>query len=550
MKRSNLSIMARLFKLVKPLYPVLAAAITTGVIGFLFAIFITMMGGYAILAAIGQPILSLKTIITIGIICAIGRGAMRYIEQYCNHYIAFKLLALFRDKIFKALRKLSPAKLESKDKGNLIAVITTDIELMEVFYAHTISPIAIAILTSLIILIYLSTFHVLMALLALVGYLVVGLVIPVVSSKIGSKDGANYRKQFGSMNSFFLDSLRGLKETIQYDNGENRYEQINRQTDTLSDTQMKLKDVEGKMLSITNTIVVLFGLFMLVLSAVLYQRGLIGIDGVILGTLAMMSTFGPVIALSALANDLVQTFASANRVLDLLDEEPIVEEVSNGKVVSFDKVSVQNVTFAYNQEEILSNLSMDIDKNSIIGISGKSGSGKSTLLKLMMRFWDVSKGRVSMSGVDIRKINTDSLRDNESFVTQDTQLFNDTIFKNIRIAKLDATLEEVMEACKKASIHDFIMSLPKKYDTTIGELGDRLSSGERQRIGLARAFIHNAPLILLDEPTSCLDSLNESIILKSLNEAREDKTIVLVSHRKSTMRIAQKVFAVENGRVS
>lgn len=550
MKRSNLSIMARLFKLVKPLYPVLAAAIATGVIGFLFAIFITMMGGYAILTVIGQPVLSMKTIIVVGIVCAVGRGLMRYMEQYCNHYIAFKLLALFRDKIFKALRRLSPAKLESKDKGNLISVITTDIELMEVFYAHTISPIAIAVLTSLIILIYLSTFHILMALLALAGYLVVGLVIPVVLSKIGAKDGSNYRVKFGSMNSYFLDSLRGLTETIQYGNGEKRFEQINEQTDSLSNTQMKLKNAEGNMLSITNTIVVLFGLFMLVLSASLYQRGVIGIDGVILGTLAMMSTFGPVIALSALANDLVQTFASANRVLDLLDEEPIIKEVTNGKDVSFKNVSVQNVTFAYNQEEILSNLSMDIDKNSIIGISGKSGSGKSTLLKLMMRFWDVSKGRVSMSGVDIREINTDSLRDNESLVTQDTQLFNDTIFKNIQIAKLDATLEEVMEACKKASIHDFIMSLPKQYETTIGELGDRLSSGEKQRIGLARAFIHNAPLILLDEPTSCLDSLNESIILKSLNEAREDKTVVLVSHRKSTMRIAQKVFAVENGRVS
>lgn len=545
MKRSNMSIMARLFKLVKPLYPVLAVAIVTGVIGFLFAIFITMMGGYAILTAIGQPVLSIKTIIILGIVCAIGRGMMRYLEQYCNHYIAFKLLALFRDKIFKALRRLSPAKLESKDKGNLIAVITTDIELMEVFYAHTISPIAIAVLTSLIILAYLSTFHILMALLALAGYLIVGLVIPVVSSKIGSIEGANYRKQFGSMNSFFLDSLRGLRETIQYGNGENRFEQINRQTEELINTQQKLKNVEGKMLSVTNTIVVLFGLFMLVLSAILYQRGIIGIDGVVIGTLAMMSTFGPVIALSALANDLVQTFASANRVLDLLDEEPIVKEVVGGKDVNFENISVQNVTFAYNsEEEILSNLSLDIDKNSIIGISGKSGSGKSTLLKLMMRFWDVSKGRVSMSDVDIREINTDSLRDNESFVTQDTQLFNDTIFNNIRIAKLDATLEEVMEACKKASIHDFIMSLPKQYDITIGELGDRLSSGEKQRIGLARAFIHNAPLILLDEPTSCLDSLNEAIILKSLNEAREDKTIVLVSHRKSTMRIAQKVFAV------
>lgn len=551
MRRSGMNVMGQLIGLVKPLSHIMVLAIVTGVLGYLSAIFITIFGGLAILDVLGFPgAIALQTLFAAVIAFAVARGILRYIEQLSNHYIAFKILAIIRNKVFTALRRLAPAKLEGKDKGNLISIITSDIELLEVFYAHTISPIAIALLTSLIMVVFISSYSPLLGLLAATAYLTIGVLVPLGISKVGSEVGLAYRNQFGELNSFVLDSLRGLKETIQYGVGQKRLHELNEKTERLGHRHNDLKRYEGMVKAITDAVIVLFSAAMLFLSLSLHAKGIIGFDGVLISTIAMMSSFGPVVALSSLSNNLRHTLASGNRVLDLLEEKPVVKEVENGKILSFGAVECQNIDFAYEEELILENYSLRIEKNDIVGIHGRSGSGKSTLLKLLMRFWDVDNGRVDISGEDIKCVNTSSLRNMQSYVTQETHLFNDTIAENIRIAKRDASLTEIIEAAKKASVHDFIESLPKGYETNVGELGDSLSSGERQRIGLARVFLHDAPFVLLDEPTSNLDSLNEGMILRSLHEESEDKTMVLVSHRKSTMNIADVVFNMESTRAS
>ena len=546
MKRSGFKIMARLVGLVKPLTGYMVLAIAMGLIGHLCAAFITVFGGYAVLNILGlDGTLSLGVIFGCLIVFALARGFLRYAEQSCNHFIAFKLLALIRDRVFGALRRLCPAKLEGKDKGDLISVITSDIELLEVFYAHTISPIAIAVLFSAVMTAFIGSYHWSLGLLALTAYAVVGGVIPVVTSKLSGDDGLNFRSKSGQLSAFVLDSLRGLSETVQYGQGAKRLADMTARTDALSADEQRLKRTAGRNTAVTNTVILVFDLSMLFLSA-----AVCGFEGCLIATLALMSSFGPVVALAALGATLQNTFAAGNRVLDILDESPVVEEVSGKEAVEFYGAAAERVTFAYGDETILDNFSVTIPENKIIGIVGRSGSGKSTLLKLFMRFWGVQEGAVKLSGRNVDDINTADLRNMESFVTQQTHLFHDSIRNNLRIAKLDATDEEIMEACKKASVHDFIMSLPKGYDTQVGELGDTLSGGERQRLGLARAFLHDAPLMLLDEPTSNLDSLNEAVILKSLHDQRQGKTVVLVSHRKSTMGIADRVYSVENGRMS
>ena len=496
-----------------------------------------------------------KTILIVMVVIAVLRGLLHYVEQYCNHFIAFKLLAIIRHKVFAALRKLCPAKLEGRDKGNLISIITTDIELLEVFYAHTISPIAIATLTSAIMVIFIGRYHILAGLLALAAYLMVGVVIPLWNGKRGSQKGMEFRTEFGELNSFVLDSLRGLDETIQYGQGENRKEQMTERSKKLSGMQKDLSHMEGAQRSFTNMVILLASFGMLALTIWLYARGSMGFEGILTCTIAIMGSFGPVVALSSLSNNLNQTLASGERVLSLLEETPLVEEIpetGNGVVTAsvFSGASAEHVTFAYESETILDDYSVKLEPGKITGIHGASGSGKSTLLKLLMRFWDVNAGSVSVDGADVREIPTKHLRDMESYVTQETHLFHDSIANNIAIAKPGATREEIMEAAKKASIHDFIMTLPKGYDTEVGELGDTLSGGEKQRIGIARAFLHDAPLFLMDEPTSNLDSLNEGIILKSLKESGKKQTVVLVSHRTSTMNVADTVYEMENGRIS
>ena len=599
-RRSAISIMGSLIGLVKPLLHIMLAAIILGTAGYLCAIFLTILAGQVIVhGLIAGGVGGVKTIITVMLIIAVLRGILHYAEQYCNHFIAFKLLAIIRHKVFAALRKLCPAKLEGRDKGNLISIITTDIELLEVFYAHTISPIAIAALTSLVMVVFIGRYHWLAGILALIAYLIVGVVIPMWNGKCGSQMGMEFRTNFGELNSFVLDSLRGLDETIQCDKGEKRKEQMSERSRSLAGIQEKLSKMEGAQRSFTNMVILLASFGMLALTVWLYGKGEIGFEGILTCTIAMMGSFGPVVALSSLSNNLNQTLASGERVLSLLEETPMVEEISgnvdirtdsdneisNTSIVSentdndirnqnnspekekyilrgiltgraknsvnaFSGAEAQHVTFAYENETILDDYSLKLEPGKITGIHGASGSGKSTLLKLLMRFWDVNEGSVSVDGEDVRKIPTRHLRDMESYVTQETHLFHDSIANNIAVGSPGASREAIIEAAKKASIHDFIMKLPKGYDTEVGELGDTLSGGEKQRIGIARAFLHDSPLILMDEPTSNLDSLNEGIILKSLREAAEKKTVVLVSHRKSTMNIVDTVFEMKDGRIS
>ena len=555
-KRSNFSIMWKLSGLVKPLMGYMLLAIFMGLLGHLCAAFITVLGGYGLLRVLDFPVsLSMAVIFVCLIVFAIARGLLRYGEQACNHYIAFKLLALIRDKVFQALRKLCPAKLEGRDKGDLISVITSDIELLEVFYAHTISPIAIAVTFSAVMCLYIGHFHGLLAGIALLAYVVVGAVIPLWISKRSGEVGMAYRSKAGELSGFVLGSLRGLSETLQYGGGAKRLAEMNAKSDDLSADENKMKALTGQNMALTNTVVLCFDLLMLFASARLCIKGDISFDGVVLATLALMGSFGPVIALANLGSTLQNTFAAGERVLDILEEVPLVHEIEDGQSPAYDGASLEDVDFAYEEEQILNGVNLKVEKGSVVGIVGKSGCGKSTMLKLLMRFWQADGGKVAVSGTDVNQINTASLRDMESYMTQETHLFHDSIRNNIRIAKLDATDVEIEEACKKASIHDFICSLPKGYDTPVGELGDTLSGGEKQRIGLARVFLHDAPLMLLDEPTSNLDSLNEGMILKSIDEAKKDKTVILVSHRKSTMGVCDVIhtmddLSAEGGRVS
>lgn len=550
-KRNHWKLMLQLSGLVKPLRGYMALAVLMGLAGHLCATFITVFAGFALLAGLGEPV---SVSITLLFTCmggfAIMRGILRYGEQACNHFIAFKLLALIRDKVFLALRRLCPAKLEGKEKGSLISVITSDIELLEVFYAHTISPALIALLFCTGISLFLGSYHPALGILALVSFLSVGIVIPMAVSRLNGQAGMRFRTMSGNLSSFVLDSLRGLPEILQYHAGDKRMKEMREQTEALCVEEARMKRLSGWNTAVTNTVIWVADLTMLFVSAWLFWNGMIEFEGVVISTLTLMSSFGPVVALAALGSTLQNTFAAGNRVLDILEEIPVTEEIKGRDTVEFAGAGAEEVSFSYGQEEILHKVSLDIPSGTIVGIQGKSGSGKSTLLKLFMRFWEAGKGEVKISGCSVDKINTANLRNMESFMTQETHLFHDSIADNLRIAKPDASQEELEQACKKASVHDFIMSLPKGYDTLVGELGDTLSGGEKQRLGLARAFLHDAPFMLLDEPTSNLDSLNEAVILKSLYKERKGKTVVLVSHRKSTMGIADRVYSVEYGRMS
>ena len=562
-RRSGFTIMRSLIVLVKPLTFVMILGILLGVLGFLCAIFLTITGGYGIikgLYTIGNISISgniaildslfSRNLFAALILMAVARGILHYGEQYCNHYIAFRILAIIRHKVFAVLRKLCPAKLEGKEKGNLIAIITGDIELLEVFFAHTISPIAIAFITSLIMVIFIGMQHPIAGLVSLFGYLTVGIALPLWNGSKSADAGMNFRNNVGELNNFVINSMYGVDEILQYNQGSMRLNEMNDRSLKLSDNQKKLSIFEGYQRSATNLVIQLFSWVMFFSMLVLYRSGSINFSQMLIATLAMISSFGPTVALSSLSNNLNQTLACGERVLSLLEEEPAVNEVSGEESIQFNGAKLEDVKFSYDSEIILDNLSLDIKKGKVLGIHGVSGSGKSTLLKLLMRFWDVNTGKIFISKKNIKNINTDNLREITGYVTQDTVMFKGSIADNIRVAKQNAGMEEIQNAARKASIHEFIASLPKGYETNVGELGDSLSDGEKQRIGLARAFLHDGDFLLLDEPTSNLDILNEGIILKSLSKESSGKTIVLVSHRKSTMSLADEVYKMSNGRFS
>lgn len=544
-RRSGLSIMLGLIGMIKPLLPVMLVAILMGCIGNLMATFITVLGGYGLLTVAGiYDGMGLGLIFGLIIFFSVARGFLRYAEQASNHYIAFKLLARIRHQVFAALRRLAPAKLDGSKKGNLISIITSDIELLEVFYAHTISPIAIAVVTSIFMVIFIGNLHPLLGVAALVFYLMVGVIIPLVNGRRGGAKGKEYRDSFGRLNTCVLDNLYGLEEILQFGRQEARMVQMTEHTTHLERINENLKDHENSQRVVTDIVILSAGICMAALAGHLVTTGSIEGYQVVIAVIAMASSFGPTAALSALSNNLHHTLASGNRVLDILEEQPMVTDITDGKKVCEGDIRCQHVSFSYEQQEILSDFNAGFKKNHIHGILGKSGCGKSTLLKLLMRFYETKQGDILYGNDMVNEINTTTLRDNISYVTQDTFLFHDTIENNIKVAKENATREEVIEAAKKASIHDFIMTLPEGYDTRLGELGDSISGGEKQRIGVARAFLHDADMIFLDEPTSNIDSLNEGIILRSLEHEKENKTILLVSHRKSTMGIADDVLAM------
>lgn len=549
-RRSGARIMASLVMLLGSLAYIMVLAVINGSLGFVCAMGVTLFGAVGVAKVMGEAVaLSYGWIIALAIGCGVLRGLLRYLEQYGNHYIAFRLLAVLRSRIFGALRTLCPAKLESKQKGSIIAMITSDIETLEVFYAHTISPICIAVIVSLAVFIFVGNIaHWYLALVALLGYAAVGIALPLISSARLKESGVRYRAEFAGFNAFFLDSIKGIKEIVLNNAGESRRAEVDRRSDVLLEETRKMKKDITRAAAATELTVSLAIIAALAVGVLLVGCRMLSVGRMIIGVTAVFGSFGPVIAISALPGNLTQTFASGDRVLNLLSENPAVEPVENGEEFTFDNLDVRDLSLSYDGgNPVLSDICMHAGKGEIIGIVGESGCGKSTFLKLLLRFWQKDRGTIAYNGTDIDRIDGASLLDNVTMVSQTTYLFDESIEDNLRIAKPEATQQEIEEACRMASIHDFVMSLPEGYKTRVGALGDNLSAGEKQRLGLARAFLRGSSLILLDEPTSNVDSINEGIILKALREQKRSRSIILVSHRESTMAVADRVYRVEKG---
>lgn len=552
LRRSGVKIAAGLAALLGSLSFVMVAAVVNGALGFFAAMGVTVFASLGVAKALGETVaLSYGAIAAAAVACGVLRGVLRYFEQYGNHYIAFKLLAVLRDRIFSALRLLAPAKTEGRQKGNLIAMITSDIETLEVFYAHTVSPICIAAVVSVSVFLFVglaASWY--LALTALIGYVVIGIASPLRASAKLKAGGVNYRRGFASFNAFFLDSIKGIREIVLNNGGEERKKEVNRRSEDLLKETEKMKNSVAKNSAAVELLISLFIIASFAVGVLLVSEGTLSLGRMIIGVTAVFGSFGPVTALSALPGNLTQTFACGDRVLNLLEEQPAVQPVIGGKTFRFDRVNVDRLSFAYNDEtEILKEIYLNAKKGEIIGIVGKSGCGKSTLLKLLMRFREKNSGRIDYNETEIGEIDSVNLTDNVTMVPQNVWLFDETVEENLRIAKPDATAEELEAACRAAAIHERIVSLPDGYRTRVGFGGSRLSAGEKQRLGVARAFLRGSGLILLDEPTGNIDSLNEGILLKSLVNAKKDKCIILVSHRESTMSIADRIYRLENHRL-
>lgn len=552
LRRSGAVIMARLILLLGKLSYIMVLAVINGSLGYVCAMGVTLFGAVGIAKALGESIaMSYGLIMGLAVGCGVLRGILRYFEQYSNHYIAFRLLAVLRDKIFGALRVLCPAKLESKEKGSIIAMITSDIETLEVFYAHTISPICIAVLVSAGVCLFvglMSSWY--LALTALAGFLAIGVFVPLISSGRLKESGVRYRRAFAGFNAYFLDSIKGIRDIVLHNAGKDREAEVDRRSEELLRETKKMKHDITKAAAATELWVSLFILLTLAVGIFLVLAGRLTLGRMVMGVVAVFGSFGPVIAISALPGNLTQTFASGDRVLNLLEERPAVAPVEQGKTFAYQNLKVSDLSFSYDgNTQVLREICMHAEKGEIIGIVGQSGCGKSTFLKLLLRFWQKDRGTISYNGIDIDEIDGGSLLDNVTMVSQSTYLFDETIAENLRIAKPEATQAELEEACRMASIHDFILTLPQGYETPVGALGDNLSAGEKQRLGLARAFLRGSQLILLDEPTSNVDSINEGMILRALREQKRKKSIILVSHRESTMAIADRIYRVEEGRM-
>ena len=568
-RRSAPSIMWRMMGLVRPLAGWLVLAVALGSIGMLTAAFVPAFGAFGLMAALGHNALGLGLVGACAAcaVCGIARGPLHYGEQLCNHYIAFRLLAHIRDLVFGALRQLAPAKLEGRGKGELVSLVTSDIELLEVFYAHTISPIAIALVCTAVFEGFLLAVSPELAGIALVAYAVLGVLLPLVSAKACGTTGRQSREGAGKLGAFVLDSLRGASETIQFAGGADRSRALGELTEQVGAVDARLKRRQAASEAAADALILVANLVMLGRALQLVAAGTIDIAAAFVAVFTFVSSFGSVMAVSRLGASLQETLASGARVLDLLDERPQCAEVADGQDVEFAGAAAEHVSFSYAggagaddagqaADETAASLILDdvtctFAPSTMTCIIGRSGSGKSTLLKLLMRFWDPTAGTITVSGTDARRINTASLRGHEAYMTQDTHLFCGTVRENLLVARADASDAELLDACQSASLTALIDRLPQGLDTPVAELGDSLSGGERQRIGLARIFLNDAPFILLDEPTSALDALNEAAVMQAVDELkRRGKTIVLVSHRASTCAFADCSLSVEHGRLS
>lgn len=552
MRRNGLVIMSKLIVLLGKMSVIMALAVINGSFGFVCSISITLLGAIGVAKLLGETIM-ISYWGLCGLIVGLGimRGILRYFEQYSNHYIAFRLLASLRSKLFNVLRKLSPAKLEGKEKGSLIALVTSDIEAIEVFYAHTISPIFIAIIVSTAMVIFISLFcSVYMGLVAITSYVVIGIVLPIIGSKTLKNSGVEYREAFASSNACFLESILGSQEIVIHNSVDSRMQLIDKKTKKLFAENSNIKNKTAKIQMLTELSVTLCAILMITVGGVLVFNQVITFPIMLVGVVALMSSFAPTLAISALPSNLTQTLASGERLLSLMEEKPIVNEIENGENFKFENLRVDNLSFSYGDKKVLKNINIEVGSGEIVGLVGSSGSGKSTLLKLLLRVWNPSNGKICYNGIDISQINTKSLHDNVVLVSQDTYLFDDTIKNNLLIAKKGATDEEIVAACKKASIHELISRLPDGYDTKVGAMGAKLSAGEKQRIGIARAFLSDAKLVLLDEPTSNIDSINEGIFLKAILDNKKDKSFLLVTHRLSTLSVVDRYYEIKGGKTS
>lgn len=554
-RRSALAVMARLAGLTRPLLPVMALACVLGVLGFLAAIFLTVLGTLSLLGLAGEPS-ALAPAVACGLvaICGAARGPLRYGEQLCNHYLAFRILALVRDRVFAALRRLAPARLEGKDRGDLVALVTADIELLEVFYAHTLSPAVIALVTSLVMVAFIGSLSPALSALAAASYALVGIAVPWAASRASGTGGRAVRDGVGALNTYVLDSLQGLAEMLQYGRSAERAAGLRERMESLSADEERLKGRGALFSAGTGALVTALDVAMLLAAAALVAAGQISFAQGALATAALMASFGPVIAVAALGSGLQQTLASGARVLDLLDERPETAEVpeeEGAPLTAFTGLEADAVSFAYRGgEEVLADVELAVRPGEVVQVTGRSGTGKSTLLKLLMRFWDPRAGVVRMSGRNLREVGTASLRTRQGHMAQDTHLFTGTLRDNLLIARPDADDGALADALEKVALADLVAQLPKGIDTPVGELGGALSGGERQRLGLARVFLQDAPLVLLDEPTSNLDALSEAAVLEALAANRTGRTIVLVSHRATASTLADRTYSVDRGGAS
>ncbi len=546
MKKSlDLGIIKRMMSELGSLKYMMVLTILCGLGGYFAAAAIpifTVVGGLEIMGAVFQ--IDLRTIFLIIALSAVLRGLLRYSEQLSGHYIAFKILASLRDKVFAKLRLLAPAKLDGTSKGDIISVITADIELLETFYAHTIAPVAIAFLASVIYATVLFKMHWLFGLVGVLAYIIAGVIMPFIVKKMSDGSGTRYRAELGKSGAFFLDSLRGIAEIAFFGAQKRRGAEIDEASSRMAESEKELKRNEGLAHAVGGLVVTLSFFAVFFIGAALVKNGNASASEAIIAAVILVSSFGPVLALSALSTTLASMLASARRVFELLDEKPRVNEVGGLMETEGGCVEYVNAAFSYpgRKENIIRNFNKKIRENNITGFVGPSGSGKSTALKLMMRFYDVDEGSIAISECDVRQMPTQVLRKKQTFMAQENMLFDDTLENNIRMGDDKKDIQKVHEAAKKASIHGFISSLPEGYQTRAGELGERLSMGEKQRIALARAFFKDSEMLLLDEPTSNLDSLNEAQILKSLRDYCREKTVVLVSHRKSTSSICENII--------